>query len=468
MSKKSDSPYNMYLDLIQSSSEQNLNFSRPKSLYDNDRRIFEPDEEIETFFTEEEMYNEKNGIKDNKDEIKFNPVTGEIEETVYFHRRKKVTVKKYTEKELSNMREECKYTLIHDFAENDIYHVSDEERLKNDELAEIAIKIKGLRKGYRKVEQYIEAMRVAYQAWEILAKKYSLIYSRKDFFEGLSSGELSYDGFAVPTLRGIKNYNPKILAEYIQNVDLDPMELVKVDPREFVELPWDNDPEEYDNNHERLLSVKELNDIEECHSGNLTSTISISKMDKKYIPNFDYVYNKKRIKKLNKKDKLIADSIKTVYKSIQGNNVMFGNFMRYDDTYDKQQSNKSSNVESIRYSGSWQNDTKVQIFENIVHEEFLDDFPIQQKYQTFRDLEMSNLFGKMEEAGINVKEIRENISQPSSSEKKQTIKKERQENKRIERSIVSRVIAMNNNPKFKSIVKRVNQRLDNGDYYDEK
>ena len=115
----------MYQELI----EQAATFGEminPGSQYLDD------DDDSEDFMTSKEIIKTKEDIKE-----KFgidDPINdGVIEEDVHFKTYSKKYQHKYTDKEMEEIRKSCECTIVHDYGEHDIYHLSDEERAENDE-----------------------------------------------------------------------------------------------------------------------------------------------------------------------------------------------------------------------------------------------------------------------------------------------------------------------------------------------
>ena len=225
MSKKkkdNDSILNLYNDLITNQYDDEdklISFNSSSSILDVD------DEDGESFITSKEIVKKKLKL-----ERKGPPLPGDssdIEESVFFKRYSKKREHKYTEKELQEIHDSCLHTIVHDYGENDWYHISDEERAERDQLSEISLKLAGLKKTYRKIDQYIEAMRVVYEAWEILERS-NYLHSKDEFFSLVGEGHIVSNRIIMPKMRKLDNYNLDMVVAYISNPELDASRLAPI------------------------------------------------------------------------------------------------------------------------------------------------------------------------------------------------------------------------------------------------
>jgi len=217
---------NQYDDLYRQLMDSESLFSNP-SQYNPGRR-YQPDEdEFEDFITSKEL-----DPKLDKREKSLGLVgtsDGIIEEDAYFKRYKTNYEHKYTEKELAQMRSSCIGTIVHDYSEKDIYHMSDEYRREHDMLSEISGKLSAVKGTYRKVDAWIEAMRTVVHAWEILEDKGNFVHTQQEFFEMISAGRIVSNRIILPKLKKMNQYDIDVLIKYISNPELDPKELLPID-----------------------------------------------------------------------------------------------------------------------------------------------------------------------------------------------------------------------------------------------
>lgn len=197
-----------------------------------DSSRYNPDD-TEEFLTSKEVVKNKELMEEQLG-IHVQP-DHEVEETAHFKIYNKQRKHVYTETEMKKIRESCVSTIVHDYSEKDFFHMTDEERAENDMLSEIGVKLGSLKRTYRKVDQYVEAMRVVVQAWELLEKAGNFAMSPDDFFKLVSEGIVYSNRIIMPKLKRFDQYNLDLIVKYISNPNLDPKDLVPVkeEPQEF-------------------------------------------------------------------------------------------------------------------------------------------------------------------------------------------------------------------------------------------
>lgn len=500
--------YDLYKSML-SDMPTNQEFTNNKNL--------EFDREAETFFTEEELIEAKDPSKKKKDNDGFyevrNPDTGIIEESFVF-KRIGGKHRKLTDKEIDQIRENCRYTLVHDFSERNIYHISDKERYENDEFAEISMKLNGIKSAYHKVDQFIEAMRIVYEAIQIAIRPYLYSYSREEIFKMIGKGKVYSTRIIFPKLKGIKKYNIEQLARYIQNPKLNPKDLVPIkhddddaifyEEGEFEEefnMLFDNREKEILNNLEEeynnieeiideddIVDNEELEDDEDMEEENpyngLTSSIfnplpdsnedkqrriekikalqdmiggvDVKPVSKKFIPTNNMGRNKKHFKKLNKVDKKVYTDMGNIINIINNHRYMsatsnpyFNDYIANDDDL------KTHNIiDDMRFHNSWSDNNAVKFYEVALEEEYLDRRASGSIYETLRDVKLQEFYNTLENHGVNVKPIRESMDRFKKEEYDNILQNNRKINKKIDKKITSRIIALNNDPKFKKLIKR--------------
>ena len=256
--KKNDSVLDAYNDLISAQYDDEhglMSFNSSLSAFD--------DEDGESFITSKDIVKKK-----LKMEKKGRPVpadSGEIEESVIYRRQSRRREHKYTEKELRDIEEGCVMTIVHDYGEFDWYHLSDEERTDKDMLSEISLKLAGLKKSYRKIDQYIQAMRVVFEAWTIL-ERHNYIHTKEEFFELVAEGKIVSNRIIMPKMRKLDDYNLDLVITYISNPELDPSHLApiskSIDYGSDIFFDDQNWYEIIESNIYELLNVAELKTID--------------------------------------------------------------------------------------------------------------------------------------------------------------------------------------------------------------
>ena len=220
----------------------------------NHYKKFQDEDDGEMFLTSKEIAK----AKDPSDVSKAAYDHNEDPETLQFKRYTKRREHKYTDQEMEAIRASCAKSIVHDYGVYDWYHTSDEERKKNDELSEISLKLAKLKRTYRRVDQYIEAMRVVYQAWEILSKM-NFIHTKKEFFSLVAKGKIISNRIIMPKLKSRASYNMDMIVGYISNLDMDISHLA---PKKEIDLDdiflSDEELESKEKEMKRLVSEEDV------------------------------------------------------------------------------------------------------------------------------------------------------------------------------------------------------------------
>lgn len=471
----------------------------------------------EEFLTSKELLQEKKRMEEilGGKRPGRGPRGGEpgIEEEMHFKRYTKRREHKYTESEKQQIRESCMATIVHDYAEHDIYHQSDEERTEHDVLSSIRMKLATLKRTYRKVDQYIEAMRTVMEAWRILEKN-NYIHTTEEFFELVAQGRIYSSSIIMPKLKKVDNYNMDVIIQYISNPDVDPKDLVPEveeapdpfydswsiteDPQyekyydEFTESLTDEQKDEMDASdihikaHEyavakiqeetamRLLSPEEAQWLSD-HQDDIPE-FKVKDLKRKWIKNYDrrtFGRSKKKKKKESKTDKLIRENVHTILNKIQAN-VAFNQGAEYNRSYlvtqsmfDVEKPGKDF-WEDLRFTGSWASDEDVFLYDLVVREELLKQHPVNQRYFTYGDQELANFFNVLEKHGVNVVDLRRqmNIGGEGTVTDAATTAAKRKENKKLESAILQRITKLNGDPSFKKLATKaenaLNKRFEEG------
>lgn len=447
----------MYLDLM----------NQPRSSNDNTGSggfMYSDGDDSEEFLTSKEIIHKKEALEE-----KFGvapTVAGVIEEDVHYKRYSKRREHKYTESELIQIKESCVGSIVHDYGENDIYHMSDEERSSIDMLNDIGMKLGGLKRTYRKVDQYIEAMRVVVQAWEMLEQKGNYIHTREEFFQMVSEGKIVSNRIIMPKMKKIDTYNIDMIIKYISNLELDPADLVPAVIKQ--EDDWYDDilgeGESPEDAMLRLLSPDEFQFIKD-HEEELPK-FRVKDISPRLIKGYDrrdFGARKKKSKQ-NKKERYIAESLHDILNRIQS-----GEISRQRDGYTRSSIITHSMFDidkpakdiwdDLYFDGSWANENDLFIYDLAVREELLRQHPPKQHYLTFGDEELARFFKILEDNGINTIDLRRKMDCPEGGVAKLEEKHTKKENKKIESAVIQRITELNDNPKFKKIVAKAEESL---------
>lgn len=427
------------------------------------------DDDSEEFLTSKEI-----NPKDDKSEKHLGLVgtsDGVIEEDVYFKRYKTNYEHKYTEKELEAMRASCVGTIVHDYSENDLYHMSDEYRRENDMLSEISDKLQRVRGTYRKVDAWIEAMRTVVQAWELLEERGNYIHTKQEFFEMVASGKIVSNRLMIPKLKKMNNYDIDILIKYISNPELDASELLPVDTKTvddfYAQLDDDYEEESPEEQMARLLSPEEIEYINN-HIDN-PDKFRVKDIKHKLIKGYDKktysIHSKKKKKKKNKVEEYRIESLHDILNKIQNdpnNHSEYGysrSYMVANSMFEPIEAPKNF-LDEIRFEGSWANDDDIYMHDLALREEMLKQHTARNKYTTYGDQELQQFFKLLEENGVNTIDLRRKMDVPTDGGSKAIEEKAtKKENKKMESAIIQRITKLNNSDKFKKLVSKAENAL---------
>jgi hypothetical protein len=250
------SSFDMYEELLAAQSEHEISNTQDMRTPPVLEKYFSDDEDSEEFVTSTEIVKTKEKIE--KSGGLTSDDDGVIEEDFHFKRYGKRREHKYTETEMAEIRNSCSRTIVHDYGDYDMYHISNEERSRNDQLAAISMKLGRLKRIYRKVDEYIEAMRIVFEAWSML-EKVNYLHTREEFFQMVADGRIVSNRIIMPKLKGIDKYNMDIIINYISNPGLDASQLLPKKKERDYDSFYDDDCVEEDEAETmiRLLSKEE-------------------------------------------------------------------------------------------------------------------------------------------------------------------------------------------------------------------
>lgn len=417
------------------------------------------DEDVEGFITSKELVKKK----ETPGEKTRMPTNGDgiIEESFHFQRyNTKRREHKYTKSEMEKLRESCHRTIVHDYGEYDIYHISDEERIRNDQLAEISMKIGRLKRTYRRVDQYIEAMRIVFQAWEILERT-NYVHSRDEFFEMVADGKIVSNRIIMPKLKKMNQYNTDMIIRYISNPELDPSHLVPKKPKDYDDDFFDDD-EEMETPEERMarfLSEEEAKYI--LDKTDNPERIKIKNMEPKYIRGYDRRTFKKK-KKENKRDRRIRENLAEMLNKIQNGPHYrdHGSSYMVTNSFFEPEKREKTLWDDLYFDGSWGNKNDVMLYDLAIREEMLKQHPPKERHLTYGDKELDNFFKTLEDNGVSTIDLRTKMGFKENPNSRKVTKVTRKENKKIENAVIQRLTELNKSSKFKKTVKKAEEALE--------
>ncbi len=141
--------------------------------------------------------------------------------------------------------------------ENDDYHLSDEERAKNNELYELFKPIIHAKNNYTVLPDFVNVMRACIKCIDYIAESNG-VYSPKKFKKKVYSGKIKIEGLRFPKLS--KKAKKRISLEYLTDFILsdEPAENIMPPEREFDTIRSEEEIEEMTH---KLFTEEELNEI---------------------------------------------------------------------------------------------------------------------------------------------------------------------------------------------------------------
>lgn len=412
------------------------------------------DQDIEAFITSEEIFKE-----DQPDNLPI--VRGgrekDDEESFVYKRYTNRREHKYTEQEMTAIREGCVVTYVNDYVSGDFYHMSDEERAKYDSLAEISARLGAVKSVYRRVDQYVIAMRTIYHAWGILAKS-NLLYPRDEFFKLVGKGKITSSKIIMPVLKNASRYNMEKILLYIGDKELNPADLLPIKSDDVFDTYYDDDEKEAELS--RLFSEEELEEIAKFDEAALPENkMKTIKLDKKFIDAVDYYSSKKR-KKMSKADRKFFENMAPIIKAIKSKSAKNTGF--YSSTVDDlgEEDHTETIFDNLKFHGSWESDLDVMLYD-IAVEDALNDVPIPgDRHLTNNDLLNKEFFATLSRNNVNDVKLKRFMEQYNGSDIHVRRKEIVKENRAREEKFIQRVTNLQSNPKFAKLIKKAKKSID--------
>jgi len=468
---KGNSSFKMYEELL---ADQYMD----ENLQDLISGSFKNEEDVEEFLTSKEIVKNKEELE-KKSGVSADAVE---EETFYFKRYTKRREHKYTDSEMNDIRESCLRTIVHDYGEHDWYHLSIEEQMRRDQLSEISVKLAGLRTSYRRVDQYIEAMRVVFEAWTMLSKE-NYIHKPNEFFKLVGDGKIVSSRIPMPKLKKIDQYNIDMIINYISNPELDPTHLVPAQQKKNILDSFFED----DNPDDEMIMDEETGEMRYMTSDEIETKkahrflsesetsyilehiespdkIEIASMKPKYIKGYDArtrFTGKKKKRKGGKRVNRIRDDLAVMLNTIQNSGHYRDQGRSYMVTHSlfTPEKKEKSFWDEIEFDASWADDDAVMLYDMVIREEFMKQKPLGEKYLTYGDKDLDAFYKSLEENGISTVDIRRRMGGKGNGASKKVELSVKKDNKKIESALVQRITELNKSDKFKKIIKKAEEAL---------
>lgn len=393
----------------------------------------------------------------------------DIEESVHFKRYSKRREHKFTEKEMEEIRNSCRNTIVHDYSEHDIYHMSDEEREKADSLRSISMKVASLKRIYRKPDQYIEAMRIYVDAWQVLEKEENFLYSKSEFFKMVHDGRIYSNRLIKPELKGATKIDDETLILYLSNPQLDSKDFVIKQEKVYDDWSgWDDeeDDETEEEKMQRLLSPEEIEWLTK-YSDN-PPPIEVKPIKKKYIKSYlSGEYNKrgrkKKKNKMSKYEKYSMKNLHTLLRKIESNpnnrDYSQRSHMLTNSMFVLPEREKTF-WDDLFYDGSWADKYGCELFDIYVNELIMEQRIPGSTYITYGDRSLSLIFKDLEESGNNVLNLRRVMNKDVEYRQDEEVRESKKKNLKREKAIYNRILNLTQSDKFKKTVEKVNKKAE--------
>ena len=439
---------------------------------------FDPnDDDCETVFTSKELYQMKQAAEKTDDDKKLPPVTtgSIIEESVHFKSYAKKRVHKYTEKEMNEIREGCKDVIVHDYTERDIYHVSDEERFKDDSLKELRVQLATLHKLYNKVDEWVKAMRIVMKAWAIVEEKDNFLHSKDEFYELIAEDRIYHNAIIMPRLKGMSKYNLDVLIQYISNPELDPSDLLTEAQKRrmnmynsFYEDEEEDNEETDEERMERLLDPDDVLMLtNENREPEKPMTIAMAPISD--IKGYDSrLLSQKKLKKLPKRKRIKEYSKRNLHimlnkiqsdPSNRQSNIFGYGFSSLITKSMFEPQKKDDFIDKMRFKGSWASDTDNYVYDLQMREALLEQPIPGLGYKTYGDEELNSFFNDMESVGLNALELRRKMNMTPEQNVDRTVQRTKKQTKKLESAIIQRITKLNGDPKFKKTIEKAEKAI---------
>lgn len=168
-----------------------------------------------------------------RDEFVLNATSEESSSTISDSVSQDVVIKhyyasqrKFTKKEIESMRKSFETVVVNDFSDD--YHLSDEERYANAEIAKLSKALAKTKRKCNNLYDYVLAMRIRMDVISYIAKTNG-IYTVKQFMKKVLKGDVILNGLSFPKYTGKnrKGINWEYISEYILDRSRDPLDLKK-------------------------------------------------------------------------------------------------------------------------------------------------------------------------------------------------------------------------------------------------
>lgn len=326
--------------------------------------------------------------------------------------------------------------VVNDFGDD--YHMTEEERAKENKFYEVFKEYKTKTKKYRKIEDYVTVVRMALKVLDAVAEDNG-VFTPEEFKKKFLKDKLYVTGLKIPKFVGKdkKRINWEYIADFILSGD--PVETLLPKKEENVLSEDDVDRLSYeifdDGEIEEILTpseneeieITEEHDIEDYDEMSSTSVFPLSRKEMKSIakdfPELMYGIKeyKRDSKKINSLNRYVYDLSKDDFSELE----------KYDRTHQFM-----FRGDIPEFTGDLMNDDDYNKFMALMQE--YEDTQIQElyngKFMTKEKIEELEIKSTMERLGYNLRNLYDN------KEKEKKLRKAQKRDKRREKELKERLI----------------------------
>lgn len=349
----------------------------------------------------------KIGFDDNEEDLQLNDeeyekLSDEKKEQILDEIKKKEESIKIPQRRIDEMMAQYDCVVVQDFGDD--YHLSEEEREKNNQFYKEFRLFANSKSKYRKLDKYVEVMRNVLKCLDAVAEKNG-VYSPDKFKALFLKGKIKINGLFLPRYAGPnkKHIDSEFLADFILS-DKDPSEILPKPKNELIS------EEDYQKGEAELFMGQDVEQF--LHP----------EIEKYYVdPEFDETLDNpaefaetlesKKIKKLIKATPELLYTLKEIKKDSRNignlNRYMY-NFatddIEYIEAYDKEHNYNDNGSEPPIFTGDIMNDDEYHKYLVLLDEweqqNVFDDYKGSAKsLEKINTLQIQSMF---EEGGFNI------------------------------------------------------------------
>lgn len=343
----------------------------------------------------------------------------------------------FSDERVAELKELYSHVCVRDFGDD--YHLSQEEKMQNSDLYKVYGEMSRNKSRYKKINEFVIAMRRCHRYVLAVAEKNKLIMNPKEFVKKVYRGKINLAYFQVPKYAGPdkKDINYKNVVEYILDESLDPNDLVRKKTREYLDSDVYEDPAAHIHEY---FSEEQIRVIFKGH----TDLSYIDKEDRcKYNPTYDMKEDgfitmggghvrkikDKEFKKLIKRFPDMERPMKEMRNYVETDDALrsFAYSMQsdaFEQIVDQEKHSKKNKNGRPTFKGSYLNKKDVKRYLNQLDEYYEENtyVTVNGKAMTISEYKEEKLRNELDRAGWNVMNIYNN---------KEKLKKQKEKDKKF-------------------------------------